>query len=314
MPLGYVTDILILLSVAVLIVPVFQYFGFGAIPGFLVAGAVIGPSGMGYIQDHHEVAHLAEFGIIFLLFVIGIEIRPSNLWRIKRLVLGLGTLQVLLTGGGITAITHFLFELSWDTSLLIGLALSLSSTAFVLQLLSDRKELSSEYGRTSVAVLLLQELAVVPLLILVTVMAEPEFTIVEDIPLALLEAVLILGFIVFLTRYILTPLLSLLSRFGSPELFTASALLLVLGSAYAMEQIGLSMAMGAFVAGLLIADSPYRHQIIAEVQPFRGLLLGLFFMSMGMSLNPSHFFESPFLLISVTVTLVALKLINHTRS
>ncbi len=307
MPLGYVTDILILLSVAVLIVPVFQYFGFGAIPGFLVAGAVIGPSGLGYIQDHHEVAHLAEFGIIFLLFVIGIEIRPSNLWRIKRLVLGLGTLQVLLTGGGITAITRFLFELSWDTSLLIGLALSLSSTAFVLQLLSDRKGLSSEYGRTSVAVLLLQDLAVVPLLILVTVMAKPEFTIVEDIPLALLEAVLILGFIVFLTRYILTPLLGLLSRFGSPELFTASALLLVLGSAYAMEQIGLSMAMGAFVAGLLIADSPYRHQIIAEVQPFRGLLLGLFFMSMGMSLNPSHFFESPFLLIGVTVTLMALK-------
>lgn len=309
MNIEYLTDIIILLSAAVIIVPVFQCLGFGAIPGFLVAGAMIGPSGLGYIQDYDEVARLAELGVILLLFIIGIEIKPSSLWHIRRLVLGLGALQVLITGGMITVIAHEFLDASWEASLLIGLALALSSTAFVLQLLSERKMLSSEYGRASVAVLLLQDLAVVPLLVFVTFMAEPEFTIVEDISLALAEAFIILFFIIILTRYILTPLLNLLSRFGSPEIFTASALLLVLGSAYAMESIGLSMAMGAFVAGLLIADSSYRHQIIAEVQPFRGLLLGLFFMSMGMSLDIDHFLEYPLALVGVVVALMTLKFV-----
>ncbi|MDF2152661.1 monovalent cation:proton antiporter-2 (CPA2) family protein [Vibrio sp. CAU 1672] len=304
---GYLVDIIILLLAAVIAVPVFQYLKFGAIPGFLVAGAMIGPSGLGYIQDYDEVAQLAEFGVILLLFIIGMEIKPSSLWHIRRLVLGLGAAQVLITGGIITVVAHEILDASWEASLLIGLSLSLSSTAFVLQLLSERHMLSSEYGRASVAVLLLQDLAVVPLLVFVTFMAEPEFTIVEDISLVLAEAFIILCFIIVFTRYILTPLLNLLSRFGSPEIFTASALLLVLGAAYAMERIGLSMAMGAFVAGLLIADSSYRHQIIAEVQPFRGLLLGLFFMSMGMSLNIVHFLEYPLVLVGVAVTLMTLK-------
>ncbi|MCW8329859.1 monovalent cation:proton antiporter-2 (CPA2) family protein [Photobacterium sp. SDRW27] len=304
---GYLTDIIILLSAAVITVPVFQCLGFGAIPGFLVAGAIVGPSGLGYIQDYDEIAQLAEFGVILLLFIIGIEIKPSSLWNIRRLVLGLGTLQVLITGALITVIAHEILNSSWEASLLIGLALALSSTAFVLQLLTERKMISSEYGRPSVAILLLQDLAVVPLLVFVSFMAEPELTIVEDILLALAEAFIILLFIIVLARYILTPLLKMLSRFGSPEIFTASALLLVLGSAYAMERIGLSMAMGAFVAGLLIADSYYRHQIIAEIQPFRGLLLGLFFMSMGMSLNIDQFLDHPMVLLSFTVALMTIK-------
>jgi monovalent cation:proton antiporter-2 (CPA2) family protein len=306
----YLTDTIVLLSAAVIAVPLFQSLGLGAIPGFLVAGIVLGPSGLGYIENYDEIAHLAELGVVLLLFVIGIEINPSRLWKMKGLVLGLGSLQVLITGGLITIIAHEILHSSWKISLLIGSALALSSTAFVLQLLTERKMLSSEFGRPSVAVLLLQDLAVVPLLAFVSLMAAPELTIAEDVFLAFAEALIILVLIIITARYILNPTLNRLARFGSPEIFTASALLLVLGSAQVMEHIGLSMAMGAFTAGLLIADSSYRHQIIAEIHPFRGLLLGLFFMSMGMSLNLNLFFDNPLALLGVMVVLMAIKFIT----
>lgn len=305
----YLTDIIILLSAAVIAVPVFQLLRLGAIPGFLVAGVVLGPSGLGYIENYDDIAHLAELGVVLLLFVIGIEINPSRLWKMKGLVLGLGLLQVLLTGGLITIILHEFIDTSWKVSLLAGSALALSSTAFVLQLLRERKMLSSEYGRPSVAVLLSQDLAVVPLLAFVSLMATTELTIAEDAFLALAEALIILSLIIIAARYILNPLFNLLARYGSPEIFTALALLLVLGSALAMENVGLSMAMGAFIAGLLIADSSYRHQIIAEIQPFRGLLLGLFFITMGMSLNLDRFLDNPLALLGAVLVLMAIKFI-----
>lgn len=305
----YLTDIIILLSAAVIAVPLFQSLGLGVIPGFLVAGVVLGPSGLGYIQNYEEIAHLAELGVVLLLFVIGIEINPSRLWKMKKLVLGLGSLQVLITGAVITVISHEFLATSWKISLLIGSALALSSTAFVMQLLSERKLLSSAYGRSSVAVLLMQDLAVVPLLAFVSLIASPELTIAEDVFYALAEAVVILVFIIVTARYILNPLFRALIRFGSPEIFTASTLLLVLGTALVMENIGLSMAMGAFIAGLLISDSSYRHQIIAEIQPFRGLLLGLFFMTMGMSLNLGRFLENPIELLAIVAALLAVKFI-----
>ena len=310
MGIEYLTDIIILLAAAVIAVPLFQCMGIGAIPGLLVAGVVLGPSGLGYIENYDEIAHLAELGVVLLLFVIGIEIKPSRLWQIKRLVLGLGTLQVLVTGGVLTMIVHAFLGTSWKISLLTGVALSLSSTAFVLQLLTERKLLYSEYGKPSVAILLLQDLAVIPLLAFVSLMAAPESTIAEDVFIALVEAVVILSLIIVAARYILNPLLNVLSRFGSPEIFTASALLLVLGTAQAMENIGLSMAMGAFTAGLLIADSSYRHQIIAEIQPFRGLLLGLFFMTMGMSLNLDLFFADSLVLLGLVLALMVVKFIT----
>jgi len=310
MNVEYLIDVIMLLSAAVIIVPMFQSLGLGAIPGFLVAGIVLGPSGFGYIENYDEIAHLAELGVVLLLFVIGIEINPSRLWKMKGLVLGLGTFQVLLTGGLITVITHEFLDLSWKISLLIGLALALSSTAFVLQLLAEKKLLSSEYGRPAVAVLLMQDLAVVPLLVFVSLIAGPELTVAEDVFFTLVDTVIILLLVVVIARYILTPLFNLLSRFSSPEIFTASALLLVLGTAYVMENVGLSMAMGAFIAGLLIADSSYRHQIVAEIQPFRGLLLGLFFMSMGMSINLTLFLDNPFTLLLIVFALMAIKFIT----
>jgi len=303
----YLTDIIILLAAAVVAVPVFQSLKLGAIPGFLVAGAVLGPFGLGYIENNEEITHLAELGVVLLLFVIGIEMNPSRLWRMKSLVLGLGTLQVLITGGLITVIVHEFVVSSWKVSLLIGMALALSSTAFVLQLITERKMLNRAYGKPAVAILLLQDLAVVPLLALVSLMATAQQTIAEDVFFALAEAALIILLIIMAARFILNPLLNLLTRFGSPEIFTATALLLVLGTAQTMENIGLSMAMGAFIAGILIADSSYRHQIIAEVQPFRGLLLGLFFMTMGMSLNIELFLQHAAVLLLVVVALLLIK-------
>jgi monovalent cation:proton antiporter-2 (CPA2) family protein len=306
----YLTDIIILLAAAVIAVPLFQSLGLGAIPGFLVAGVILGPSGLGYIENYDEIRHLAELGVVLLLFIIGIKINPSRLWKMKKLVLGLGSLQILITGSVITVIVHLFLDSSWKISLLIGSALALSSTAFVIQLLTERKVLFTAYGKTSVAVLLLQDLAVVPLLAFVSLMATPELSIAEDVFFALAEALVILVLIIVTARYILNPLLNMLVRFGSPEIFTASALLLVLGSALAMESIGLSMAMGAFIAGLLIADSSYRHQINAEIQPFRGLLLGLFFMTMGMSLNLDRFLDNPLVFLAIVIALMTVKFLT----
>lgn len=306
----YLTDVIILLTAAVIAVPLCQSAGLGALPGFMIAGVVLGPSGLGHIDNYSEIAHLSELGVVLLLFVIGVEINPTRLWRMKGLVLGLGSLQVVLTGGLITIVAHQFLGSPWEVSVLIGMSLALSSTAFVLQLLTQRKVLSSEYGRATVAVLLLQDLSVVPLLALVSLIDSSELTMAGDVFLAVAEAVAILLLIVVITRYVLNPLLNWLARLGSPEIFTASALLLVLGAAQAMESVGLSMALGAFIAGLLIADSSYRHQIIAEIQPFRGLLLGLFFMSMGMSLNLSVFIDNPFFFLAITLGLMGIKLLT----
>jgi len=303
----YLIDILVLLVAAVFTVPVAQAVRLGAVPGFLIAGIMVGPSGLGLISNISEIGHLAEFGVVLLLFVIGIELKPSRLWLMRRLVFGLGTLQVLLTGLVLGSVAHIIFGISLRSAILIGPALALSSTAFVLQLLTEQKSLTSEYGRTSVSVLLLQDLAVVPLLALVPLLTMTELSIGEDIGLALLESLLILTLVILIGRYLLHPLLHRVALSGNPEVFTASAVLIVLGIALMTEHAGLSMAMGAFLAGLLISDSSYRHQVMAEIQPFRGLLLGLFFMSMGMSLNLSVFLVNPLASLGVVSLLIAIK-------
>ncbi|MEC4677913.1 MAG: monovalent cation:proton antiporter-2 (CPA2) family protein [Nitrospirota bacterium] len=305
----YLTDIIIMLTAAVIAVPFFQALGLGAVPGFLIAGVLVGPSGLSLIDNVTEISHLAELGVVLFLFVIGIELKPSRLWLMRRLVFGLGSLQVLGTGFLIAAIVHFLFDMPLAASILIGPVMALSSTAFVLQLLSEQKKMHSEYGRVAFSVLLLQDLAVVPLLALVSLLSMPELTIGEEVALALAHALGILVLVILGGRYLLHPILHRVARYGAPEVFTASAVLLVLGTAILTERVGLSMAMGAFVAGLLIADSSYRHQVSAEIQPFRGLLLGLFFMSMGMSLNLRLLFEQPLLSLGLTAALMSTKIL-----
>lgn len=303
----YLIDIIILLAAAVIAVPLFQLIKLGAVPGFLVAGVLVGPSGLGLINNIDEIGQLAEIGVVLLLFVIGVELKPSRLWLMRRLVFGLGTLQVLITGAMLGGIGYLFFDVSLRAAILIGPVLALSSTAFVLQLLAEQRSLSSIYGRTSFAVLLLQDLAVVPLLALVPLLAMPEISVSSEVGFALGESLLILAVVVLMGHYLLRPILRHVALSDNPEVFTASAVLLVLGAALVTEHIGLSMAMGAFLAGLLISDSPYKHQVMAEIHPFRGLLLGLFFMSMGMLLDINLLFEKPVLSLGLVLTLVVVK-------
>jgi len=305
----YLTDLIVLLVAAVVVVPVCQALKLGAVPGFLIAGLIVGPSGLWLISNLTEISHLAEIGIAFLLFVIGIELKPSRLWQMKRMVFGLGSLQVLITGGVLFAVAHFVFELPLRVSILVGPALALSSTAFVLQLLSEQRLLKSTYGRTSFSILLLQDLAVVPLLALVSLLAMPTLSVGDDIGFVVAESLLVLAIVILVGRYFLHPVLHRIALTKVPEVFTASAILIVLGVSLIADQIGLSMAMGAFVAGMLMSDSSYKHQVISEIKPFRGLLLGLFFMSMGMSLNLGLLLEKPLLSVGLVVALIVIKII-----
>ena len=304
----YLIDIVFLLTAAVIAVPVFRAIGLGVVPGFLVAGILVGPSGLALIDNFTEIRQLAELGVVLLLFVIGIELKPARLWLMRRLVFGLGTLQVAVTGALITAAVYLVMDLPFRAAVVIGPALTLSSTAFVLQLLAERKLLHSEYGRASLSVLLLQDLAVVPLLALVPLLTIPELTIGTDIAIALAETLGILAAVIVGGRYLLQPVMHRIARARSREIFTALTVLLVLGSALLTEHLGLSMAMGAFIAGLLIADSPFRHEVIAEIEPFRGLLLGLFFMSVGMALDVGVFVADPALFLGMLFMLLTVKL------
>ncbi len=266
----YLVDIIILLIAAVIAVPFFQAVKLGAVPGFLIAGVIVGPSGLGLISNISEIGHLAEIGVVLLLFIIGIELKPSRLWLMRRLVFGLGTLQVILTGFVLAAVSYYFFDISLRVAILVGPALALSSTAFVLQILTEQKLLRSVYGRTSFSVLLLQDLAVVPLLALVPLLSMSDPGTGKEIGFALFESLFILTLVIVIGRFFLHPLLHRVALSGNSEVFTASAVLLVLGTSLVLEHIGLSMAMGAFIAGLFISDSSYKHQIMAEIHPFRG--------------------------------------------
>lgn len=303
----YLIDIIILLASAVIAVPIFKLIRLGAVPGFLIAGVIVGPSGLALIHNVDEIGQLAEIGVVLLLFVIGVELKPSRLWLMRRMVFGLGTLQVVVTGLLLGAVAHFLFGVSMSASILVGPVLALSSTAFVLQLLAEQRSLSTVYGRASFAILLLQDLAVVPLLALVPLLAMSNVSVSAEVGIALLESLLILGLIILISHYLLRPIFRHVALSENSEVFTASAVLLVMGAALLTEHLGFSMAMGAFLAGLLISDSPYKHQVMAEIHPFRGLLLGLFFMSMGMLLNLDKLLDSPVLSVAILLLLIAAK-------
>jgi monovalent cation:proton antiporter-2 (CPA2) family protein len=279
----YLADILILLAAAIITVPVFQRLGLGAVLGYLAAGAIVGPWGFGFISEIQEIRHIAEFGVVFLLFLIGIELRPARLWDMRRMVFGLGTAQVMVTGLVIAGLA-LLLEQTPRTALIIGFGLALSSTAFGLQILTERGEMATAHGRAAFSVLLLQDLAVVPLLTLVSLLAA-DTALLEGIEFAILEAVLVITLVILAGRFLLSPLLRLVATSRTAEVFTAAAVFAVLGTAWLMHEVGLSLALGAFLAGLMMAESHYRHQVIADIQPFRGILLGLFFMAVGMSID-----------------------------
>lgn len=282
---------LALLVSAVVFVPLAVRLKIGSILGYLGAGALIGPWGLGLIEDVESVRHLAEFGVVFLLFIIGIEMKPSRLWLMRRQVFGLGGLQVALTGGCLAAVLLFVpflkDSLPISQAILVGLGLSLSSTAMGLQILAERRELSAAHGRTAFAVLLLQDLMVPMLLAAVPLLATSVDEVGSDLVIAAAEAFGMIAAALVLGRLMLRRVLRVVALARSAEIFTAVALLIVLGMAWVSEHAGLSQALGAFLAGLLLADSEYRHQIEGDIQPFRGLLLGLFFIGVGMSIDLS---------------------------
>ncbi|MGB0671629.1 MAG: monovalent cation:proton antiporter-2 (CPA2) family protein, partial [Rhodospirillales bacterium] len=301
------TDILALLGAAVLAATLASHLGFGAILGYLAAGVIIGPFGVGLIGDKETMAHIGEFGVIFLLFLIGIEMKPQRLRVMRRLVFGLGSAQFVVTGLLLGAAAHWLGDLNWRTSIIIGAGLALSSTAFGVQILADRGQLNSSWGRAGFAILLLQDLAVVPLLAAVPLLAESGMEVTEGLGLAFLEAGAILLVVLIGGRFLLGPTLRFIARARNQDLFTAFALFLVLSAAFAMDLAGLSMAMGAFLAGILLAESEYRHQVEADIQPFRGLLLGLFFMSVGMGLDLGSLVRDWVVVLAIISGLIALK-------
>jgi monovalent cation:H+ antiporter-2, CPA2 family len=279
-------DVLIVLIAAVAIVSLFRRLRGSAVLGYLIAGALIGPHGLDLLENAGATAVVAQFGVVFLLFAIGLELSVDRLLSLRRYVFGLGAGQVVVTT------LLFWTALRWAgiesaSALILATGFSLSSTAIVLQMLIERREIASSPGRVTFAVLLFQDLAVVPLLALVPLLGRPGADVLSALGSALVKAVMALGFIVIVGRLALRPILRTIVRTRTPELFTGLILLLVLGLSWLTDQLGLSMALGAFLGGLLVAETEYRHQIEGDIQPFRGILIALFFMTVGMAIDLS---------------------------
>jgi glutathione-regulated potassium-efflux system protein KefB len=250
--------------------------------------------------------HFAEFGVVLLLFLIGLELQPSRLWELRKTVFGLGGLQVL-GSGALLAGAGMALGLKPSTAIIAGLGLALSSTAFALQLLAEKNELTTEHGRASFGILLFQDLAVIPLLALLPILGTSDSPSTEPGWISALKGAGVLMGVVLAGRYVLRPVFKMVASMHSQELFTATALLLVMGTAALVSAVGLSMALGAFLAGVLLADSEFRHELEADLEPFKGLLLGLFFIAVGMSVNIGLVTTSPLLVVGLVLGLVALK-------
>ena len=297
------------LAAAALVVPLSRRAGFGSVIGYLLAGVVLGPWGLKVVVDDVEgVLHFAEIGVVMLLFVIGLELQPARLRVLRRSVFGLGMAQVLITGAVLSAIAWWWLD-DVPAAVLIGFGLSLSSTAFVLQMLAEKKDLRSPSGRAAFGTLLFQDLAVIPLIALIPYLGSAgDAAASGPTPwLELARSAAVLAVFIVGGRDLLRPVLRTVAAVQIHEIFTAVALLLVLGSAVLMEHLGLSMGLGAFLAGVLVADSEYSHQLESDIEPFKGLLLGLFFVAVGMSANLGLLVTEPLQVLTVTIGLLAVK-------
>lgn len=298
-----------LLGAAVVAVPLFKRLGLGSVLGYLAAGLAIGPYGLALVTDSHAIIHIAEFGVVMFLFVIGLEMKPSHLWGLRRQIFGLGSLQVILCSILLTFV-GVLFGFSWAVSFVSATGFVLTSTAIVMQVLGERQELASPRGQRIVSILLFEDLLIVPLLAIVAFLAPatPE-SAAHATPLwqTIGTALLSLAALVAAGLWVLNPLFRVLAASRAREVMTAAALLVVLGAGLLMETGGLSMAMGAFVAGVLLSESSFRHQLEADIEPFRGLLLGLFFLGVGMSLDLKVVAENWGIIVSGVIALMVVK-------
>ncbi|RJX72298.1 glutathione-regulated potassium-efflux system protein KefB [Vibrio sinensis] len=292
----------IFLAAAVIAVPLAQRLGLGSVLGYLLAGVAIGPWGLGLISDVEAILHFAEFGVVLLLFLIGLELNPSKLLQMKGPILGLGGAQVILTTVTLAGIAHF-SGLTWQTSLVIGMGLALSSTAIALKVIEEQGLAGSEAGESGFAVLLFQDIAVIPMLAVLPILA-------GNTSGNWLDALWMIGGVAGLLvggHFLLRPLFRYVVTSGVRELFTVAALLLVIGIALIMKQLGLSMALGAFLAGVLLAESEYRHELEIAIEPFKGLLLGLFFIAVGMAVNLGLLALHPVKILFYVMVLISIK-------
>ncbi|HEY6640704.1 monovalent cation:proton antiporter-2 (CPA2) family protein [Povalibacter sp.] len=297
----------IFLAATVLAVPLARKLGLGSVLAYLLAGMVLGPWGLRLIEDGEGVLHIAEFGVVMLLFVIGLELQPSRLRAMRKVVLGLGLTQVAVTSLVFAAV-GWCFGLSIDAAIVIGFALSLSSTPLVLQLLAERHQLNTQHGRAAFGILLFQDIAVMPMLALLPLLAHhrAEQSLVSTLAGAG-KAIAVLLLLIFGGRHVLRPLLRTVAETRVKEVFTAAALLVVIGTGLLFDMVGMSMALGSFVAGVLLAESEYRHELEADIEPFKGLLLGLFFVSVGMTANLGALLDHPLRIGVLVLMLIAVK-------
>nr|WP_298641972.1 monovalent cation:proton antiporter-2 (CPA2) family protein [uncultured Cardiobacterium sp.] len=280
----HVVQVVALPGAAVVAVPLFKRLGLGSVLGYLTAGLVIGPSGFGLFQDASTILHIAELGVVIFLFVIGLEMKPAHLWHLRRQIFGLGSMQVVLAAVLLTAV-GILYGFSWQISFVSAAGFVLTSTAIVMSVLGERHELTAPGGQKMVSILLFEDLLIVPLLAFITFLSPQHTQSTTPLWLGIGKAFACVALLVAVGHWLLNLVFRLLARSKAREVMTAAALLVVLGSGQLLELGGLSMAMGAFLAGVLLSDSSFRHQLEADVEPFRGLLLGLFFLAVGMSLN-----------------------------
>ncbi len=304
----YLTKAAVLLAAAAIAPPIARRLKVGSVLGYLAAGVVIGPFGLGVFKDVDSVLAVAELGIVLLLFLIGLELRPARLWTMRRPIFGAGGLQVLASGAVLALIAAGL-GVAPAAALVVGLALAMSSTAFVLQVLEEKKELSAKHGRLAFSILLFQDLAAIPLIALVPLIAAKGKTSASDALAAIGMAIGVIAAVVVAGRFLINHVYRLVAASGVREAMTASALLTVIGVALLMQSAGLSAALGAFLAGALLAESSYRHQIEADIQPFEGLLLGLFFTAVGMSLDIHLLAREWPLILALVAGLVAVKVV-----
>ncbi len=293
----------VLLAAAVIAVPIFKRFNLGSILGYLAAGVVVGPYFLGFIEDPAAVLDFAEIGVVLLLFVLGLELNPKSLWQMRKKIIGLGGAQLLLCGLALGGLEAFALSLDFKLSFLIGITLALSSTAFAVQLLKERSMLNQPLGRIGFSILLMQDLAVIPVLLGVQAMAPNANGHIAPWWLGLVAVLITLA----IGTYLLNPLLRIVAKYGNSEVMTAAALLIVLGAALGFEYAGLSMPMGAFIAGIMLANSSFRHQLEADIEPFKGLLLGLFFITIGTSINLNLLFADPWVLLAGALLLLLVK-------
>lgn len=301
-------DGVLILGAALLFVTLFRRFGLGAVLGYLVAGALLGPEGIGVVDDPEAMLHVADLGIVLLLFLVGLELHPSRLWRLKRDIFGLGVLQVLVSGLALSALIWLVAGFTPAAALAIGLPLGLSSTAQVLPSLRASGDINTKSGERAFSILLLQDLALVPMIVVIGALsrAEPDPADPTGLQVALYAVAAIVG-LVLAGRFLINPLFRLVGRISERELFVVAGLFTVLAAAAVMEALGLSMALGAFIAGVMLADSPYRHELEVDIDPFRSILLGLFFVAVGTMLDLESIASRPFFVVGMAIGLIAVK-------